>query len=294
MNQRITILGAGAWGRALGACFDSAGHKIRYWRRGECTDALKGADIAIAAVPAQATRDVLGWFAAALPPGMPLVLTAKGLESETLLRQSQIATELSPDTPLAVLSGPSFAADLGAGLPTAVTLSSTWDGAQTLQAQLATPVLRPYLSDDVVGAELGGALKNVIAIAAGTAVGAGLGESARAAVIARGFAEMCQLAEAAGARRETLMGLSGLGDLTLTCTSGKSRNFSFGTRLGAEGRTDPQATTEGRATARAASDMAAELGVEAPLSQTVADLVEGHLSVAEAIDRLISRPLRRE
>lgn len=294
MRLRIAILGAGAWGRALGTCFGAAGHKIGYWRRGDTGAVLDGADVTIAAVPAQATREVLTRLAPALPAGKPLVLTAKGLETGTLCRQSQIAGEQCPDTPLATLSGPSFAADLGAGLPTAVTLASNWDGAEALQTHLATPALRPYLTSDVLGAELGGALKNVIAIAAGTTIGAGLGESARAAVIARGFAEMCQLAEAAGARRETLMGLSGLGDLTLTCTSTKSRNLSFGMRLGAEGRTDPQATTEGHATARAAADMAKRLGLDAPLTATVADLVEGQCDVAQAVKRLISRPLRRE
>ncbi|MEM1300408.1 MAG: NAD(P)H-dependent glycerol-3-phosphate dehydrogenase, partial [Pseudomonadota bacterium] len=243
---------------------------------------------------AQATREVLLQLSGVLTRNKPLILTAKGLETGTLLRQSQIAHELCPDVPLAVLSGPSFAADLDAGLPTAVTLASTWQDAPSLQAQLATTVLRPYLTDDVPGTELGGALKNVIAIAAGTALGAGLGESARAAVIARGFAEMSRLAEAMGARRDTLMGLSGLGDLTLTCTSEKSRNLTFGIRLGAEGRTDPETTTEGRVTARAAADMAAGLGLETPLAATVADLVEGRISVAEAIDGLISRPLRWE
>ncbi|MFK7944151.1 MAG: NAD(P)H-dependent glycerol-3-phosphate dehydrogenase [Paracoccaceae bacterium] len=294
MSTRITILGAGAWGRALGTCFENAGHKTTYWRRGDPSNALHGAKIVIAAVPAQATREVLSELVPALPLDVPLVLTAKGLETGSNLRQSEIARSICPRAPIAVLSGPSFAADLDRGLPTAVTLASKWSHADTLQSTLATPALRPYLTDDLTGAELGGALKNVIAIAAGAAIGARLGESARAATIARGFAEIVRIGIAAGASRDTMMGLSGLGDLTLTCTSSKSRNFSFGVRLGAEGQTQPNATTEGRLTARAAANMATGLDVDTPLINTIADVVDGRLGVRKAVEALISRPLRRE
>lgn len=294
MTLQMTILGAGAWGSALGACFARAGHQLRYWRRGGDARALADADVVLASVPAQATREVLSRLAPALPEAATLVLTAKGLEMGTLLRQSQIAAECCPHQSLAVLSGPGFAADLEAGLPTAVTLASTSPRAEHLQAQLATRTLRLYLTDDLTGAELGGALKNVVAIAAGVAMGAGLGESARAAAITRGFAEMVRIAEAAGARRATLMGLSGLGDLTLTATSLQSRNLSYGMQLGADGCADTQRTTEGRATARAAVDLAAALNIDAPLIGTVADLVDGKIDVQTAVERLTSRPLRRE
>jgi glycerol-3-phosphate dehydrogenase (NAD(P)+) len=222
------------------------------------------------------------------------VLTAKGLEKRTLLRQSEVAAEVAPGHPVAVLSGPSFAADLTRGLPTAVTLATGTPDAAGLQQRLATPSLRPYLSDDVVGVELGGALKNVVAIACGAAIGAGFGESARAALIARGFAELSRLASAAGARPETLGGLAGLGDLALTCTSAQSRNFRYGVSLGERGRAPEGGTYEGAHTAGAALELARRLGVDAPITETVAALVEGRLDVREAVGHLYNRPLRRE
>jgi glycerol-3-phosphate dehydrogenase (NAD(P)+) len=229
-----------------------------------------------------------------LPAGAPLVLTAKGLERGTLMRQSQIAAELAPGHPLAVLSGPSFAADLTRGLPTAVTLATEASGAETLQQRLATPSLRPYLSDDLVGVELGGALKNVMAIACGAAIGAGYGESARAALLARGFAELSRIAAAAGARPETLGGLAGLGDLALTCTSAQSRNFRYGVALGERGQAPDTGTYEGVATAGAALDFARRLGVDAPIIEVVAALVAARIAVPDAVARLYNRPLRRE
>jgi glycerol-3-phosphate dehydrogenase (NAD(P)+) len=290
----IAILGQGAWGTALGHSLRSAGAEIAFWHRASGEAPLRGAAIIIAAVSAQATRSVLAALAPALPSGAPLVLVAKGLEKGTLLRQSQIAAELAPGRPLAVLSGPSFAADLVKGLPTAVTLATRMSDADALQERLATPSLRPYLTDDLIGTELGGALKNVIAIACGAAIGAGYGESARAALIARGFAEMSRIAVAAGARLETLGGLSGLGDLALTCTSVQSRNFRYGVSLGEDGRAPESGTYEGLHTAGAALELARRLGVEAPIIETVAALVAGDIAVAEAVRRLYHRPLRRE
>lgn len=292
--RHVAILGRGAWGTALGHSLRGAGAEVAFWHRNSGLGPLDGADLVIAAVPAQATRQVLADLAPALPPGAPLVLTAKGLEKGTLLRQSQIADELAPGRPSAVLSGPSFAADLTAGLPTAVTLATQGPHADALQQRLATPSLRPYLSDDLTGAELGGALKNVVAIACGAAIGAGYGESARAALIARGFAELARIASAAGARAETLGGLSGLGDLTLTCTSAQSRNFRYGVSLGEHGRAPEAGTYEGAATAGAAVTFARRAGVDAPIIETVAALVAGRLAVGEAVGRLYSRPLRRE
>ena len=294
---RIAILGAGAWGSALGATLSEAGHVVTFWRRGEGFDLLGEAEIALVSVPAGATREVLS--AAAPPPGLPLVLTAKGVEPGTLALQTEIAADAAPGRPAAVLSGPGFAGDLTRGLPTAVTLACA-DAAlgARLQAALATPSLRPYLSDDPVGVQLGGALKNVIAIGCGAAMGAGLGESARAAPVSRGFAEMTRLATALGARAETLAGLSGLGDLVLTATSAQSRNYAFGLAVG-QG-TDPAAlaadgrTYEGARTAGAAVALAERAGVEMPIARTVAGLVAGRLTVPEAVATLFNRPLRRE
>lgn len=292
--NRIAIIGQGAWGSALGASLRGAGRAIVFWRRGEGPEVLAGADLVIAAVPAQATRAVLGQLAGLLPPGAPLVLTAKGLEKDTLLRQSQIAAEIAPGRPVAVLSGPSFAADLTRGLPTAVTLATVAAEAEALQKCLSTPSLRPYLSDDPTGVEICGALKNVIAIACGAAIGAGFGESARAALMARGFAELSRLAIAAGAQKATMGGLAGLGDLALTCTSAQSRNFRYGVSLGRSGEAPREGTFEGAHTAGAALALARHLGVEAPITGTVAALVDGGLDVPGAVAKLYNRPLRRE
>ncbi|HSF96302.1 MAG TPA: NAD(P)H-dependent glycerol-3-phosphate dehydrogenase [Thermohalobaculum sp.] len=297
MTETIAILGQGAWGTALGATLADAGRQVRFWRRGDGAEALAGAGMVLSAVPAQATRGVLA--ALALPAGVPLVLTAKGLEKGTLKLQSEIAAEAAPGHPVAVLTGPSFAADLTIGLPTAVTLAvADMTLGEDLQRRLATKSLRPYLTDDVTGAQIGGAVKNVIAIACGAAIGIGLGESARAALMTRGFAEMVRLGTALGGRAATLSGLSGLGDLALTCASATSRNFAYGLSLGqgttpaalaADGR-----TYEGAATAAPVAAMAARLGIEMPVASVVAALVEGTLTVPQAVEKLFNRPLRRE
>jgi len=295
----IVVLGQGAWGSALGRTLVDSGAQVRFWRRGQTPAVLAGAAMVLLAVPAQATRSVLAELAPALPSGAPLVLTAKGLEADTLNLQSEIAAQAAPGHGVAVLTGPSFAADLTAGLPTAVTLAAA-DPAlgAALQRRLATRSLRPYLSDDVTGAQIGGAVKNVIAIACGAAIGARLGESARAALMTRGFAEMVRLGVALGGRAETLGGLSGLGDLALTAASESSRNFAYGlalgrgvspTELAADGR-----TYEGAATAGPVAALAGRLGIEMPVAGTVAALVAGALAVPEAVEKLFNRPLRRE
>ncbi len=299
MKSPVVILGQGAWGTALGRTLTDAGAEVRFWRRGESAAVLAGAGMVISAVPAQATREVLGALAPALPDGVALVLTAKGLEQGTLKLQSEIAAEVAPGHPVAILTGPSFARDLTAGLPTAVTLAVA-DGVlgETLQRRLATRSLRPYLTGDIIGAQIGGAVKNVIAIACGAAIGVGLGESARAALMTRGFAEMVRLGTALGGRAETLGGLSGLGDLALTAASESSRNFAYGLALGrgvsladlaADGR-----TYEGAATAGPVAALAARLGAEMPVAATVAALVAGGLAVPDAVEKLFNRPLRRE
>jgi glycerol-3-phosphate dehydrogenase (NAD(P)+) len=299
MNGVIGILGRGAWGTALGRTLADAGAEVRFWRRGEPAGILAEAGMVLAAVPAQATRQVLGALAGALPQGAPLVLTAKGLEKGTLRLQSEIAAEAALGHPVAVLTGPSFAADLTAGLPTAVTLAVAEAAlGEDLQRRLATPSLRPYLTDDVIGAQIGGAVKNVIAIACGAAIGHGLGESARAALMTRGFAEMVRLGVALGGRAETLGGLSGLGDLALSATSAGSRNFAYGVTLGRGGTPAGLAadgrTYEGAASAGPVAAMAARLGVAMPVAEVVAALVEGAVTVPQAVEKLFSRPLRRE
>jgi glycerol-3-phosphate dehydrogenase (NAD(P)+) len=297
LNRVVAILGQGAWGTALGRSLADAGAVVKFWRRGEDAGQIAEAGMVLSAVPAQATRGVLS--ALPLPPGAPLVLTAKGLEKGTLKLQSEIAAEVASGHPVAVLTGPSFAADLTAGLPTAVTLAVA-DNAlgETLQQRLSTPSLRPYLTEDLAGAQIGGAVKNVIAIACGAAIGLGLGESARAALMTRGFAEMVRLGTALGGRPETLAGLSGLGDLALTCASATSRNFAYGLALGrgtspaalaADGR-----TYEGAATAAPVAAMAARLGIEMPVATVVSALVDGSLTVPQAAEKLFNRPLRRE
>ena len=192
-------------------------------------------------------------------------------------------------------TGPSFAADIARGLPTALTLACSDDvaGAMLLDA-LSTPALRLYRTTDTIGAELGGALKNVVAIAAGVVIGAGLGDSARAALMTRGFAEMNRLAQSLGARAETLAGLSGLGDLVLTCTSLQSRNFRFGSALGAGDAFDPSVTVEGAATAKAVSILAKQRGIDMPVATMVAALVTGTISVEDAVAALLARPLKKE
>jgi len=317
----VGVVGAGAFGTALAVAEATAGRAVRLWGRdagrmawaeaARETPALPGVtlppslvvsgDLAVLAeaaaillvVPAQQTEAFLAERGAGLPP-VPLVLCAKGIDARSLRRQTEIAAAVLPGRPLAALTGPGFAGEIARGLPTALTLACA-DPAlgRALQAGLATPRLRLYLTDDVIGAELGGALKNVIAIACGMVEGARLGASARAALMTRGFAEMTRLAVAMGARSETLAGLSGLGDLSLTCGSIQSRNFAAGCALGA-GETRPGGTVEGVATARAACQLGARHGVELPIAAAVADVLEGTATLADAMDALLSRPLREE
>lgn len=316
----VAILGAGAFGTALGIAFAAAGRRVVLWGRdpgriaamaaegangarlpgarfptGLCPTAdlaqAVAAPVQVLAVPMQALRGLV----AALPPlaaDATAVLACKGVERGTGLLPGQVLAELRPGLRQAVLTGPSFAADIAAGKPTALTLASTEAGAEALQAALSTPALRLYLNDDPLGAQLGGALKNVVAIAAGIAMGAGLGDSARAALMTRGFAEMVRLAGAMGAQRETLFGLSGFGDLVLTCTSAQSRNFRHGLAIGAGRPSEPGVTVEGAATAQALVETRPD--DDLPVTRTVAAVLAGGLSVPDAVGRLLARPLRRE
>ncbi|MDE2183871.1 MAG: NAD(P)-dependent glycerol-3-phosphate dehydrogenase [Alphaproteobacteria bacterium] len=326
--EHIGVIGAGAWGTALALVAARAGRPVRLWAREpdvvetisksrENTAFLPGAtlpatieattDIGLAAdapalliaAPAQRLRTMLEAVAKAAPRGIPLVICAKGLEQATGKLVTEVFAEAAPDHVPAVLSGPSFARDAAAGLPTAVTIAARMDIARRLQASLSHASFRPYASDDLTGVALGGAAKNVYAIASGIVDGMGLGESARAALLARSFAELARLGLALGGRSETLAGLSGLGDLVLTATSPSSRNFRFGREMG-RGRAvkdllaDGQPLAEGVATAPALVLRARTEGVELPIAETVTKALAGTLPLDSAILRLMSRPLKSE
>lgn len=322
--MRIGVLGGGAWGTALAQVAARNGDVTLWAREPEVVAAINarhenplflagvplspaiqatggigdvaGCDALLVVTPAQHLRAVLG----TLPPSeAPLVLCAKGIEAGTRLLMSEVAEAARPGAPIAVLSGPTFAHEVAAGKPTAVTLACADAAlAARLTERLAGPVLRPYASTDVIGAEIGGAVKNVLAIACGVVEGAGLGQNARAALIARGFAEMTRFGLARGARAETLAGLSGLGDLVLTCSSTASRNFSLGVGLGqgraaAELMADRRTVAEGAATAPVLVEAAAAAGVDMPIAGAVAALLAG-ASVRDVIEGVLARPLRSE
>lgn len=324
---RIGIAGAGAWGTALANVAAGRGHNVALWMRNPeqvreiatgRTNARFLPGIALAAnihptadladladtqavllvTPAQSTRAMTMALAAILPEETPLVLCAKGIERGTKAYLSDIVREIRPRSPVAVLSGPSFAADVARGLPTAVTLACPDPAlAEGLAADLSGPTFRVYHRGDLRGVEIGGAAKNVFAIACGAVAGKGLGESAKAALIARGFAELLRFARAYGGEAETLMGLSGLGDLVLTCSSAQSRNFAFGLRLG-EGANPQDAgggkLVEGALTASALVALAQEKQVDMPIAEAVENVVSGAWDLDRAVEALMSRPLRSE
>jgi glycerol-3-phosphate dehydrogenase (NAD(P)+) len=319
--DHIAVLGAGAWGTALALAAHAAGRKTTLWvREDDVLAAIRGggenrflpgvmlpkdlavtgdlaaaakADALLLVVPAQVLHGFADGLKADLRPGAPLVICAKGIEKGTGKLVTEVLAEAAPDAPQAILSGPSFARDVARGLPTAVTIAAKGDLATRLQAALGSATFRPYASDDLTGVALGGAAKNVYAIACGVVEGMGLGENARAALLARSFAELSRLGEALGAKRETLMGLSGLGDLVLTATSKSSRNFSFGVALG-EGKPPAGALAEGVDTAPALVARAHAVGVEMPIAEAMADLLSGALPLGEAVMRLMSRKLTVE
>jgi len=326
--SRVSVIGAGAFGTALATVAVRAGHRVTLHGRDagqmaemaasrENTRYLPGlalpeplayasdlstvreADTVILAVPTQSLATAAAALRDRLDPGRLLLAAAKGLEQHSGRFVTAILQAELPMIVPAILSGPSFAVDIVRGLPTAVTLAAR-DGlaASALAAALSGPSFRIYHTDDVTGVEIGGAAKNVLAIAAGIVIGAGLGESARAALIARGFAELRRLAAALGARAETLMGLSGLGDLVLTAASPQSRNFSLGAGLGrGESVADLLAAgklAEGAYTAPALVRLAQDKGVDMPISTAVAAVLAGQLDVREAVAALMARPSRGE
>jgi glycerol-3-phosphate dehydrogenase (NAD(P)+) len=315
----VSVLGAGAFGTALAI---SLAHKgpVTLWARDlgdmankrENTGRLPGAmfpdavivtedlkaacaaEILLIAVPMQKMRGFLEENKSDLD-GKHIVACCKGIELTTGLGPISVIQATLPNATAAILTGPSFAADIARGLPTALTLAcADDDSAADLQKALTTGNLRVYRTTDTVGAELGGALKNVIAIACGTAIGAGLGESARAALMTRGFAEMQRLAAHRKADSATLAGLSGFGDLTLTCTSEQSRNYRLGQSLGKNIPFDPSTTVEGAATAHAVYQIAAENGLDMPITAVVAGLLDNRLNVQDAMKSLLTRPLKEE
>ncbi len=316
MNS-ISVLGGGAFGTAYAVSLASDGRVITLWARnpgdmntrrentrrlpgvrlpdtlrvtGDFAEAAK-ADIILLAIPLQKLSAVLAEHAAHLNR-QTLVCCSKGIDIATGRGPAEIIAGTCPGTTPAILSGPSFAIDIATGLPTALTLAAAHP--EALQEALTTPNIRLYRSTDIIGVELGGALKNVIAIACGIAIGAGLGESARAALMTRGYAEMSRFARSRGARPETLAGLSGFGDLALTCTSEKSRNYSYGLALGQGEPGAEGATIEGKSTARAVVRAAGKAGLDMPVAEAVMALVTGTATTQQAVAALLSRPLKEE
>jgi glycerol-3-phosphate dehydrogenase (NAD(P)+) len=327
--DRVGIIGGGAWGTALATVLHRAGRSVVLWARdpaiveaiarrrenpvylpgvdldpairatGDLAEAAR-ADAVFLVVPAQHLRRIAERLRPHLGAGVPVVLCAKGIEQGSAGLMTEVVAEALPGAPQVVLSGPTFAREVAAGLPTAVTLATTRRRpGERLRDAIDTPRFRPYLSDDPVGAELGGAVKNVLAVACGIAVGRRLGDNARAALITRGLAETIRLALAKGGKAETLMGLSGLGDLTLTCTSLQSRNFSLGVALG-EGHSldellaERRSVAEGVWSAAALVALARRLGVEMPIAAAVDRVINHGADLEATITGLLARPLGAE
>lgn len=320
----ISIIGAGAWGTALAASIARAGHNPKLWARDAdviesirqqnqnvpflkdiplpaniqpTTNAteMDTTDIALVVIPTQSIRSVLEQFQNIIKPSATLVLCAKGIEKTTGKRVSEITHEVMPNNPIAVLSGPSFAHDVARGLPTAVTLATpSLDAASMLAKAISSPTLRLYTSSDIIGVELGGALKNIIALAIGIARSKKLGASAEAALTTRGFAELTRIARHFGAQPETLMGLSCLGDLILTCSSPQSRNFAYGMAMGAGENLSRMKLAEGVHTTGIAAQLCCDANIDAPIINAVDSVLSGEIDINEAMTKLLSRPLKAE
>ncbi len=324
--EKLAVIGGGAWGTALAQVAAAGGRETLIWaieddvvtainkihenpvylkgikldkaiRATSNFSDLKGVDAWLVVTPAQHMRAVLSRSPC---PKMPLILCSKGIEDASGKMLHEVAHDVCPSSPVAVLSGPTFAHEVAAGLPTAVTLACADKTlGEALRARINLTSFRTYLTDDVAGAEAGGAVKNVLAIACGVAEGRGLGQNARAALIARGFAEMTRFGLAMGGRRETLAGLSGLGDLVLTCSSTASRNFSLGKAIG-EGKAvadlmkDRRTVAEGAFTAPVLHRIATERNIDMPLVSAVVELLEGKVGVVELLETMLSRPPRDE
>ena len=330
-QPHISVIGAGAWGTALAQVLAEAGRSVTLYARepgladnintkkhndlylsgtplnanihatDNLTDSVKGADIVLLVTPTQFVRNVLAELGPHLPAQVPVVSCAKGIEIATGKLLSEVAAEIIPNSPYAVLSGPTFAHEVARGLPTAVTFatSAKKELAEQWAQTLSCRTFRPYLSNDVIGAEIGGAIKNVIAIACGIVDGKGLGQNAKAAVMTRGIAEIKRFGLKRGAEADTFLGLSGLGDLTLTCNSMSSRNYSLGAALGHGRKLDDilserRSVAEGVTTARAIALNAHKLQVDMPISSAVDKILHQQADIDAVISALLSRDLKQE
>jgi glycerol-3-phosphate dehydrogenase (NAD(P)+) len=317
MAKTIGIVGGGAWGIALASVL---GNTVLLTRTAEqakdlsttrktdrlpgCTIpdsveitsdlmALQTVDILLMVCPVNDTRTVLQTLR--IPEQTPILHCAKGLEQKTKMLMTQVGQDILPHNLHGVLSGPGFARDVVSGKPIAITLACTEIAtAQDLQAELYRPTFRPYVTTDIIGVQLGGTLKNVIAIAAGICMGQKLGESARASLIARGFSEMQRLGIAMGGNPETFTGLSGLGDLVLTCSSAQSRNFAYGLAIGTGEIPDPTKLAEGTKSAQVILELAQQYNLDVPICEAVAHILDGSFSIQQVVDRLLQRPLKQE
>jgi glycerol-3-phosphate dehydrogenase (NAD(P)+) len=323
-TPHVGIIGAGAWGTALAILANRAGSSATLWTRNaqviesiqsrrensqylpeqfidpaimvtDKTDFIGSCDMLLVTIPAQSLRTVAISLSDTVPSHLPIILATKGIERGSLMLMSEVVQSILPYNPIGILSGPNFAREAAAGLPTATTLA-------LFQTQLADKItyaiggkyFRLYVNDDPIGTQIGGAVKNVLAIAAGIVEGRKLGENARAALITRGMVEIARLAKAKGGNEETLMGLSGIGDMMLTCMSTKSRNYSLGVNIGRGTMRPSGGLTEGVATAESVTQLARKLGVAMPIASAVHDVLAGNLQVGTAIERLLERPLVSE
>lgn len=330
MSKKIGVIGAGAWGSALAHALSAGGKDVTLWAREEnvaaslrdsrensvflpgvkldskmkvssdLSQVSKDCDILLIVTPAQHVRATLEAMKKDLSPEKPIVICAKGIELESGKLLSEIAQEVLPSSPVAFLTGPSFASEIARGMPSAVTIASeNADLRRDLQEDIGVKHFRPYASDDIIGTQLGGAIKNVIAIACGIVMGKKLGESARAALMTRGIAEIARLAVAMNGKRDTLLGMCGVGDLALTCTSMQSRNFSLGFALG-EGKSLEEilktrnSVTEGVYTAKATLALAKKNAVDMPITEAVSKMLSGESSIKEAIEDMLNRPFKYE
>lgn len=321
----IAVLGGGAWGTALGTMAARNGNKVRLYARDRMTvdsininhrnetylpgidlaqaliastdagEVLDRCDLVLCVIPAQALAGAMQQLKDFIPAKAPLVICAKGIERNSGKLMSDLVAGFLPDNDLGALSGPSFASDVAKGLPTAVTVAARNGGlADRMALSLSGPTFRCYSTDDLIGVEIGGALKNVLAIAAGAAIGRGFGASAQAALVTRGFVELRRIGQALGARSETIMGLSGLGDLMLTCSTPQSRNYSYGLALGRGEDLTGRPLAEGVATAPIAVELAARHSIDAPIISAVSQILNGQITIDEAMEALLSRPLKNE
>lgn len=321
----IAVLGGGAWGTALGSMAASNGNAVRLYARDASTvdsinrnhrnntylpdidlhpmlkastdaeEVMSNSDLILCVVPAQSLAEAMDEWKDVIPVATPLVVCAKGIERKSGLLMSELVARILPGHSLGALSGPSFATDVAKGLPTAVTVAANSRAlADRIALMLSGPTFRCYSTDDLTGVEVGGALKNVLAIAAGAAVGRGFGASAQAALVTRGFVELRRIGNALGAKPETIMGLSGLGDLMLTCSTPQSRNYSYGLALGRGEDLAGRPLAEGVATAAVAVELAARNNIEAPIIAAVAEILDRRITIDEAMEALLARPLKNE